>query len=294
MTRRTLCSSLAAVSAVGAMPATAAGRLPIKKAVLVGMLPKTMSYADRFKLAQDCGFQAVEGQTVPDQKEAEEIKKASDTVKIPIHSVMNMDHWQYPLSSPEPDVVNRSLKGMETSLRNAKLWGADTVLLVPGVVNGKVGYQDAWTRSQTEIRKLVPLATELKVNIGIENVWNKFLLSPLEMARYVDDFKSPYVRSYFDVGNVWLYGYSQDWIRTLGKRICKIHLKDFSFKNDPQTKKRAVEWNNLREGEIDWKAIYEALAAIGYNGYATVELIGGDGAYLAEVSRRVDLIFEGA
>ena len=127
----------------------------------------------------------------------------------------------------------------------------------------------------------------------MEEVWNKFLLSPLEMARYVDEFRSPWVRSYFDVGNVVLYGYPQDWIRTLGKRIVKLHIKDFRFREDRTIKKRVADWVNLREGDIDWKEIYRALAEIGYNGTATVELDGGGKEYLADVSRRFDLILNG-
>ena len=180
------------------------------------------------------------------------------------------------------------MKGMETSLHNAKLWGADTVLLVPAVVNPETSYKDAWTRSQQQIRKLIPLAQELKVVIAIEEVWNKFLLSPLEFAKYVDEFKSPWVKAYFDVGNVVLYGYPQDWIHTLGDRIAKLHIKDFRFKN------RQAEFVPLREGDIDWKAIHRALGEIGYKGTATVELPGGDKDYLQEVSKRFDLILTGA
>jgi hexulose-6-phosphate isomerase len=186
------------------------------------------------------------------------------------------------------------MEGMETSLRNAHLWGSDTVLLVPAVVNAQTSYQDAWTRSQQQIRKLIPLAEKLKVVIAVEEVWNKFLLSPLEFARYVDDFKTPWVRAYFDVGNVVINGYPQDWIRTLGARIVKLHFKDFQFKTDPQTRKRIAEFVPLREGEIDWREIHKALAEISFKGSATVELPGGDEAYLKEVSRRVDLILSGA
>ena len=183
---------------------------------------------------------------------------------------MNSEHWRSPLSSADPAVVEKSLDGMRTSLRNAKLWGADTVLLVPAVVNPETTYAQAWERSQRQIRKLIPLAEESKVIIGIEEVWNKFLLSPLEFARYVDEFKSPWIRAYFDIGNVAIQGYPQDWIRTLGKRIVKLHFKDFSFK------KRMAEFTPLLEGEIDWRAVHAALADIGFQGTATVELSGGD------------------
>lgn len=257
----------------------------LKKAVLISMLPSQMSYGDRFKLAVDVGFQGMEAQTVTDPKTADQIKEAADQAGLRIHSVMNMDHWKYPLSSDDPAVVERSLKGMETSLRNAKLWGADTVLLVPAVVNPKTRYRDAYTRSQEQIRKLIPLAKELGVIIAVEEVWNKFLLSPIEFAKYVDEFNSPWVKAYFDVGNVVLYGYPQDWIRTLGPRIVKFHLKDFH--SDTR------QFVGLREGSIDWPEVRRAIGEIGFNGFLTVELKGGDAAYLRDVSARVDKIFAG-
>src|SRR5262245_36179667 len=196
MTRRTL------LGTVPAALAAAGGRLPIKKAVLLSMLPKELSFTDRFKLARDAGFEQIELPTMPDQREAEEAKRASDAAGLPIHSVMNMSHWKFPLSSSDPSVVSESVKGMETSLRNAHLWGAETVLLVPAVVNPQTSYRDAWQRSTEQIKKLIPLAQDLKVVIAVEEVWNKFLLSPLEFVNFVDQFRSPWVRAYFDVGNV--------------------------------------------------------------------------------------------
>src|SRR6266536_4230043 len=164
---------------------------------------------------------------MPDAAAAEEVLAASRKTQLPIHSVMNAEHWRSPLSSADPAVVEKSLEGMRTSLRNAKLWGADTVLLVPAVVNPETSYAQAWERSQRQIRKLIPMAEELKIVIGIEEVWNKFLLSPLEFARYIDEFKSPWIRAYFDVGNVVSNSYPQDWIRTLGNRFVKVHIKRF-------------------------------------------------------------------
>jgi L-ribulose-5-phosphate 3-epimerase len=286
-------SFLAAVTASAAAQ-TARSHLPIRKAVLLGMLPKDLSYTDRLRLAREVGFEELECPTVRDQAEAEEIKAAAAGTKLRIHSVMNSDHWKFPLSSADPAVVAKCVDGMEVSLRNARFWGADTVLLVPAVVNAETRYQDAWTRSQKEIRKLIPLAKELKVVIAVEDVWNKFLLSPLEFARYVDEFDSPWVRAYFDVGNIVLFGYPQDWIRTLGKRIVKLHFKDFRFRRDAATRQRVVEFVQLREGDIDWKEVYAALSEIGYRGSATVELPGGDKAYLRDVSLRVDLILTNA
>jgi hexulose-6-phosphate isomerase len=261
--------------------------LPIKKGVLLDMLPAKLSYAARMKMARDVGFEVIQAPTTPDQREAEEIKKAADGASVRIDSVMNMDHWKYPLSSSDAAVVERSLAGMRTSLHNAKLWGSDAVLLVPAVVNPQTSYRDAWSRSQAQIRKLLPLAEELKMVIAIEEVWNKFLLSPLEMAVYIKEFQSPWIQAWFDVGNVLLYGYPQDWIRTLGKSIVKVHLKDFKRRQD------GYEWVNLGDGDVDWEALREAFREIGYAGSAITELKGGDEAYLRDVSRRVDRLVLG-
>lgn len=285
---------MAASAAALSQQSASAAKLPIRKGILLGMIRGQGTVAEKFQIAKDSGFQSMELPTMYDQKEADSAKDASVKTGMPIHSVMNSDHWKFPLSSPDPEVVDKSIKGMETSLRNAKLWGAETVLLVPAVVTADVGYQQAWDRSIVQIRKLLPLAKELKVIIAVENVWNKFLLSPIEFNHYVDSFKSPYLQAYFDVGNIWLYGYSHDWIRTLGKRIRKLHFKDFKYRQDPTIKKRVPEFVNLREGDIDWKAIHQALVDIGYKGDATVEVSGGDAEYLKDLSHRVDLILEGA
>src|SRR5438445_9224697 len=205
--------------------------LAIKKGLVFDMVPANLSYADRFKLVRDAGFQVVQALTEPDDRKAEEMKQAADAASIRIDSVMNVDHWQYPLSSNDPAVVEKSLAGMRTSLHSAKLWGSDVVLLVPAVVNPQTSYRDAWSRSQEEIRKLLPLAEELKIVIAIEEVWNKFLLSPMEMAKYIGEFQSPWIQAWFDVGNVVLYGYPQDWIRTLGKRDRKSTRLNSSHAN---------------------------------------------------------------
>ena len=262
----------------------------IRKAVLISMLPKELSYAERFAVARDAGFEGIEMQTVTQPEEAAQIREAATKTKLRIHSVMNMDHWRLPLSSSDPDVVKRSVAGMETSLRNAALWGAETVLLVPAVVDPKTSYQDAWQRSQQVIReRLLPLAGELKVIIAVEEVWNKFLLSPLEFARYVDDFNSPWVKAYFDVGNVVFYGYPHDWIRTLGPRIVKIHLKDFQL-DRPNNR---YAFRNVGDGDIDWTEVQRALTDIKYSGYVTTEVPGGPPEYLKDLATRVDRILAG-
>jgi L-ribulose-5-phosphate 3-epimerase len=280
-------SSIAAQLSVPGTPLAPGASLSLKKGVLLDMLPKKMSFAEKFMLAKKVGFDVVQAPTTPNQQTAEEIRLAADKAGIGIDSVMNMAHWEFPLSSSDPAAVEKSLDGMRTSLHNAKLWGSDVVLLVPAVVNPQTSYHDAWVRSQEQIRKLIPLAAELKVVIAIEEVWNKFLLSPLEMATYIAEFDSPWIKAWFDVGNVLLYGYPQDWIRTLGKSIVKLHAKDFKRKENSYT------WVNLGDGDVDWPAVRQALADVGYNGSVTVELKGGDQAYLRDVSRRVDRLILG-
>jgi L-ribulose-5-phosphate 3-epimerase len=290
MHRRRFLQTAAALTVSSTMHARADARLPIAMAVEYNMLPPTLSIAERFQLAKDCGFERIECPTTRDQGDAEKMKAASVKFGLPIHSVMNMDHWEFPFSSPDPAVVEKSLDGARVSIRNAHLWGAETVLLVPAVVNAQTTYKEAYERSQPAIRKLIPLAEELKVTLALEEVWNKFLLSPLEFARYIDEYKSPRVRAYFDVGNVVLYGYPQDWIRTLGKRIAKLHIKDFSFRHAKGSDDSVAKWVALGEGDIDWSAIYAALHDIGYQGTATLELDPGNKDYLKEMRRRFGLI----
>jgi L-ribulose-5-phosphate 3-epimerase len=291
VSRRRFLEAAAALTAAAALPArwASAAGTP-RKAVLINMLPKELPYLDRFRMAVDAGFAGIEMRTITDAKEAEDVREASSKSGLRIHSVMNAEHWNSPLSSSEAAVVDKSVAGMETSLRNAKLWGADAVLLVPAVVNPQTSYKDAWTRSQKVVRdRLLPLASELKVVIAMEEVWNKFLLSPLEFARYVDEFNSPWVKAYFDVGNIVFYGYPQDWIRTLGPRIVKVHVKDFQL-DRPGGK---FLWKNLGEGDIDWPEVRKALGEIGYEGWVTTEISGGDAAYLKDVVGRLDRFLAG-
>jgi hexulose-6-phosphate isomerase len=264
-------------------PAAQAGRKKSKlhKALQLRMLPKQLSDEEKFKLAKKCGFDGIEGSPVADLDAARRLGRLAREAGVPIHSIV-FGGWHAPFSESDPKVIKKGLEGMETALRSANALGADTVLLVPAVVKENVSYGDAYKRSQEHIRKLLPLAEELRIVIAVENVWNKFLLSPLEFARYVDEFDSPWLKAYFDVGNVIIYGYAQDWIRTLGKHIVKIHLKDF--------KRKGYQWTNLLEGDVNWKQVRAALDEIGYNGFMTTELRGGDEAYLKDLSGRIDKI----
>lgn len=256
----------------------------IRKAVVSGMAPGDMPMTDRFKMLKDVGFDGIELYPM-EPKQIDEARVALEKSGLIAHSVMNSLHWKYPLTSPREDEVEKSLKGMEQSLRTAHALGCETVLLVPGVVTPEVRYEQCFERSSKNIKKLLPLAEELKVIIALEEVWNKWLQSPIEMRDFVDSFKSDYVKSYFDVGNIVQNGYPQDWIMTLGKRIKKLHVKDY----DEKTR----QWKNLKEGTIDWKAVRQALLNIGYNGWMSAELPGGDKNYLADVSKRMDEILAG-
>ncbi len=248
------------------------------------MLPESLKTAERFQLTADTGFEGVEATTIDDDATVESMKAAAEKAGVRVHSIMHAGNWNHSLTSDDPAIARKGMEILRRSLHNAHAFGADTVLLVPGVVTPQVRYKDAWTRSQRQIREVLPLAKELKVIIALENVGNRFLLSPLEFARYVDEFADPYVQAYFDIGNsLVLWSYPQDWILTLGARIKKLHLKDYD-----QEKKRFVPPG---DGNVDFGAVSRALAEIGYHGFVTAEMQAGDEKYLRDVSRRMDKIF---
>src|SRR6266481_2747238 len=229
-----------------------ASKRSIKKAIMWATVGMKGSVAEKIKAIKEAGFEGVEMMSHMDQ---DEVLKARDEADLIIPSVCGQDHWNKPLSHPDSKVREEGLEALKQTLRDAKRYGATSVLLVPAVVNNDVSYNEAYTRSQAEIRKAVPLAEELGVKIAIENVWNQFLLSPLEAARYVDEFNSPWVGWHFDVGNILNIGWPEHWIPVLGKRIQKLHIKEFS------RKKRDSEglWKGfgvaLGEGDNDWTAV---------------------------------------
>lgn len=256
----------------------------LKKAVVFSMIPDGAGLDERFALARRAGFDGVEVAPVGDDREASAMRSAAEKAQVEIHSVI-YGGWKAPLSSPDPAVAEQGEREVEAALRCAKRLGAGAVLLVPAVVNENTRYIEAYERSQKRLRSLIPEAEKQGVPILVENVWNNFLLSPLEFARYVDELDSPWVMSYFDVGNVVAFGWPEDWIRTLGPRIGRVHLKD--FRRGPR------QWVNLREGDVNWPEVRKALDEVGYTGYLTAELGGGDEDYLRDVASRMDDIIAG-
>ena len=235
-----------------ALPAPGADRSHIKKAVQINMLPKQLSYADRFKLARDVGFENVEGQTVTDPRaKPRRSSKAADDAKVHIHSVMNMAHWEYPLSSSDPAVVAKSLDGMKTSLHNAKLWGAGAVLLVPAVVNPETSYQEAWTRSQKQIRTLIPLAEELQGGHRDRGSVEQVPAEPAGDGAIRRRVPEP-------LDQVLLRRRQRGALRLsagLDSHARPAHRQGAPEGLQAQSQEGNWQWKNLGEGDIDWAAV---------------------------------------
>jgi L-ribulose-5-phosphate 3-epimerase len=284
-----LVAAATAVSPGVARAAEATGKRAIKKAYMYGTLGVRGSVLEKFQALKEAGFEGVEPNGGMDP---EEVLAAAKETGLKIPSVCCHTHWAKPLSDPNPETRKVGVEGLKTSLRDAKKYGATSVLLVPAVVNKQVSYADAYQRSQEEIRKVLPLAEELGVVIAIENVWNGFLLSPLEAARYVDEFNSKWIGWHFDIGNIINFGWPEQWIRILGKRIKQLHIKEYSRKKRDKEGPGAGFAVDYLEGDNDWPAIMKALDEIGYEGWGIAEPPrANDLAKLKDISQRMDRIF---
>jgi len=278
-------------------PAVSAPRVPRKhrKGFMLGTLnsetAKKLSLLERFRLLREAGFDGVE---VPSALDQREVLAARDATGLEIPSVVVSTHWARPLSDANPTVRAAGLEGLRQGLRDANAYGARSVLLVPAVVTKDVSYAEAFQRSTAEIAKALPLAESLGVIIAIENVWNRFLLSPLEAAAYVDAFKSPFVRWHFDVGNIVTFAWPQQWIQTLGSRIVQVHVKEYSRKLRDEKGPFAGFQVDLLEGDSDWPETMAAFDAVGYTGWIITEQWRRpemtDAAWLAHLSGQVDRI----
>ncbi len=242
-----------------------------------------MSLKDCMHLAKKAGFEAIEltvaekGELSFDstRQDVEKIVETAEEVGIELSSLATGLFWDYSLSSSNDKVKDKARGIVKKMLELASYLGVDTILVVAGAVDvffkpeGEiVPYDVAYERSFESLRECLDTAEKYKVNIGIENVWNKFLLSPLEMRDFVDKLGSDYLGAYFDVGNTLLTGYPEHWIRILGKRIKKVHIKGF---------KGAIGNVNgfcdLLEGDVNWAEVMKSLREIGYNDYITAEIL---------------------
>lgn len=265
-------------------------QMNLKKGIMWGGVRVGKTIPERFQAAKLAGFDGIE---VDSHLDRNEVLKARDATGLGIPSVCDSQHWKLLLSSPDPKVREDGIAALKVAIEDAKTFGADTVLLVPGRVTETISYDECWNRSSEEIKKAIPLAEKLNVKIAIENVWNNFLLSPMEAARYIDQFNSPAVGAYFDIGNILAYGWPEQWIKILGKRIAKIHIKEYSRKI-ADSQGRSAGFNvKLREGDINWSAVMKALDETGYQGWANIEMPGGDTPEgLKDLCDRLKIILE--
>lgn len=280
----TLTATTLAALAPTALTAANAPDRRHKKGIMWGTVGAKGSVLEKMKAVKEAGFDGAEMNSHMDQAE---VLKARDETGLEIPSVCGVKHWDKVLSSPDAKVREEGLEALRQTLRDAKAYGAGSILLVPGTVGKETTYDQCWERSIAEIRKAIPLAEELGVKISIENVWNNFITEPAQAAAYVDAFGSPMVGWHFDCGNIIRYGDPIEWIKKLGPRIKRVHVKEYS--RDKAMKTGDV-WKGfgvpLLEGANNWPGIVKALAEIGYTNYLITEQGGG----LKELSTALDKI----
>ena len=265
----------------------------MKKGISVWAYDPKRPLPEVFRRAKEAGFDGVEvaiaddGPITPASTEADcqRIVEQAGEAGIALTSLASGLGWKYPIISPTASVRDQAIQKTRGSLQVARYLGLDTLLLVPGTVDPSTPYDVAYRNAQSALKELAPHAAQTGVTIGVENVWNKFLLSPLEMAAFLDEIGSPFVGAYFDVGNVLLTGFPEQWIGILQSRIKRVHFKDF---------KRSVGnhagFCPLTHGDVDWPAVVAALTEIGYapgglgDGWVTAEFFHceGDIAQIAE------------
>ena len=277
-----------AAQAAGAPAKTIPDKPTFFKAVKWGMIDEKLSVEGKFKLLQDLGFDGVELDS-PGGVNKQEAFEASRKTGLPIHGVVDSTHWRIRLSDPDPSVRAHALRDLQTAIRESHYCGGCAVLLVPG--HGKDGTQEeVAARSLAQIQKALSLAAKLGVLILIENVWNHFLYqhdgpgnqTADKLAEFIDRANSPWVGSYFDIGNHRRYGVPSQWIRRLGHRIRKVDVKDYNHKTR--------QWAEIGEGTVDWANVRAELAKLNYHGWATAEVRGGDRKRLKVIKAQMDRV----
>jgi len=248
-----------------------------------GGLEAERPISDAMQEAKQLGFDAIELAVASKgvlthkatQAQCEEIVTTANKIGIEISGLAAGENWTCSPTSNDPDVRLKSIVFNRKALQIAKWLCTNAYLYVPGAVDvfflpeaEVIDYDMCHQRACEAIRQILPTAEETGVVLCIENVWNKFLLSPLEMRDFIDEFQSEFVGAYFDVGNVLLTGYPEHWIRILGRRIKRVHIKD--FKRSVGTVQGFVD---LLEGDVDFRAVKTALADIDYDGYVTAEML---------------------
>lgn len=293
--REFLQSSSLALAATALAPlalraADAPKKRDVKKAIMYATVGVKGSVLEKFRAIKEAGFEGVEAMSHMKQ---DEVVKAYEETGLKPASVCCDTHWGKPLSDPNPAVRAAGLAGLQQALRDAKRYGAGSVLLVCGVVKTGTTYEQCWERSITEIRKAIPLAEETGVKISIENVWNDFIVKEDEAARYLDEINSPQVMWHFDVGNIIWYGDPIAWIKKLGPRIARLHIKEYSRDLAMNQGKGAGFDAKFLEGANNWPGIMKALDEIGYAGVWGIAEQGGGGSPegLKDLATRMDKMF---
>lgn len=261
-----------------------------KKSIMWETIGVKGSVLDKCKAVKMAGYDGIEPSS---HMNREEVIDALKTTGLMVSSVCCSTHWSKPLSHPDESVRKEGIEGLITALEDARAYGTDSVLFVPGTVNDNMSYDDCWKRSTESLKKVLPTAKKLKVNICIENVWNNFILSPIEACNYIDQFKSSNVKFYFDCGNIFVYGWPEQWIKILGKRIGRIHIKEFSKKMAESQGKWKGFNVKLTEGDIDWQKVMNEVRKVYSNTWLTTEQKSGSSLEdLKDLSSRFDKIIQ--
>lgn len=244
----------------------------LKKGVKFSMVQEPdLSIVDRFKMLKDVGFDGTELRT-ENNEDYKTYREAVDKSGLPVHGIVN---------SNKPD--------LETAVKFASDMGGDSVLYVARY-DRKKPLMESWDETIAVIRTGLDAAEEHKVKILVENVWAGFLISALDMERYVDEVNHPWFGAYYDVGNNVRWGVPQHWILVLGDRIGKLDIKEWDERKHANEGLRSGFGSELGEGTIDWAAVRAALREIGFKGWATAEVKGGNRERLAEISQRMDKV----